>query len=428
MSSDGQGRSVTLEAGSGTMARRRRLRIAFVAGRYWPATGGVETLVHHVAVALAERHDVTVLADRIDQRPDERLSESLRHPPAFAPFRDGAVRVVPIDLRARHRTALAPLAAQTVPGLARHAYGYPRIPLMALYAAVVAPLLSPFVREADVMHVWATGFLGAAAVRAARLAGVPAVVTPFVHPGQWGDDLASRRLLRRADRVIGLLDVERQMFREFGVRDDRAETCGVCAPQVPLGGGAAMRERHGIASPLVLFLGVRRAYKGHDLLLSVADRVAARLPDVTFAFVGPGPPLRTDGVGARVLDVGPVSSDERGAWLEAADLLCLPSQHEIFPVSVLEAWSAHTPVLVSDLPPLIELMRSSGGGQNVPRDGDALAAALVDLLQRPDQRRRLAEAGHEFWRSRHTPAAIAARHEQVYDAVLAEASARGRFT
>lgn len=401
------------------------MRITFIAGRYWPATGGVETLVHHVAGALAERHQVTVVADRIDDRPDERLSESLRRPPSFEPFHDGAVRVVPVELRARHRAALAPLVAQVVPGLARYAFGPPRVPMMAHYAGVIGPLLATHVRGADVLHAWTTGFLGAAAIRAARLAGVPAVMTPFIHPGQWGEDPASRRLLRRADRVIGLLEVERRLFGELGVRAERTHTCGVCAPPVPTGGGADLLSRHAIDGPLVLFLGVRRSYKGHDLLLSVADRVAAGVPGATFAFVGPGAPLATDGVAARILDVGPVDDRERGDWLEAADLLCLPSQHEIFPVSVLEAWSTRTPVLVSDLPPLVELMQRSGGGRTVRRDPDALAAALVDLLGTPRELRRLGSAGHAFWRNGHTPDAVAACHERVYHEVLA-AAANGR--
>jgi glycosyltransferase involved in cell wall biosynthesis len=254
---------------------------------------------------------------------------------------------------------------------------------------------------------------------------VPAVITPFIHQGQWGEDLASRRLLRRADRVVGLLEVERSMFREFGVPAERTDTCGVCAPAVPAGGGAELRSRHRIDGPLILFLGVRRAYKGHDLLLSVADRVAARVPGATFAFVGPGAPLEADGVAARVLDVGPVSDEERGAWLEAAQLMCLPSQHEIFPVSALEAWSAGTPVLLSDLPPLVELIRRSGGGRTVPRDPDALAAALIALLEQPAELLRLGAAGHEFWRTGHTPAAVAGCHERMYDSVLSAAGARG---
>ncbi len=399
------------------------MRILFVAHRYWPARGGVEIFAHHVAVALAAHHEVTVLAHHIQDQQEDRLGESLRHPPAFVPFRDGAVRVVPVHLPTRHRVALAPLVAQVVPGLARYAFGRPRVPMMDLYSAVVGPQVAPLVGRADIVHVWTTGFIAGAAFSAARRAAVPTVATPFIHPGQWGTDVASLRLLRRADRVIGLLEVERQTFLASAIRPERTAICGVCAPPVATGGGNALRQRHAIDGPLVVFLGVRRAYKGHELLLSVADRVVAASP-CTFAFVGPGPPLELEGIAARVLDVGPVEDRERGDWLDAADLLCLPSQHEIFPVSVLEAWSARTPALVSDLPPLVELMERSGGGRTVPRNPDALAAALIDLLADPAALRALGAAGHDFWRTGHTPDVVAACHERVYAAACDEQGRR----
>src|SRR4051794_34276053 len=116
------------------------MRITFIVGRYWPVTGGVQTLIRHVASVLAERHEVNIVADRFDDGPAYRLSECLRRPASLAPFQDGAWNVWPIELSARHRLALSPLAAQVVPGLARHAYGPPRVGMAAWYAKVVGPI------------------------------------------------------------------------------------------------------------------------------------------------------------------------------------------------------------------------------------------------------------------------------------------------
>jgi glycosyltransferase involved in cell wall biosynthesis len=403
------------------------MRLIFVVDRYWPATGGVQTLMRHVGRELAERHEVMVVADRIDDGPDERLGESLRHPPPFTPFRDGAVRVVPLGLAMRHRVALSPVVAEVIPGLARYAYGPLRVPMAGLYATVVGPLIAKHARRCDVVHVWeASAFLAAAATRAARLVGSPIVMTPFVHPGQWGDDFASRWTLRHADFVVALLEADRAVVRSFGVRSDRTGVCGVCAPQIPIGGGPGLRRRESIDGPLVLFLGVRRPYKGHDLLLSVADRVAAFVPRVTFAFVGPGAALESHASKARIIDVGRVDEVERAGWLDAADLLCLPSRHEIFPVSVLEAWSTKTPVLVSDLPPLVEVVRQASGGWTVRREANALAVALVELLNDPEQRAQRGIAGHQFWQSHHTPGAAAACHERIYARAM-KRPARGAY-
>jgi glycosyltransferase involved in cell wall biosynthesis len=84
----------------------------------------------------------------------------------------------------------------------------------------------------------------------------------------------------------------------------------------------------------------------------------------------------------------------------------------------LEAWSAKTPVVVSDLPPLIELIQASRGGWTVARTASALAATLITVLNDPDERRRAGIAGHAFWRSGHTPRVAAACHERVYKSAI----------
>ena len=116
-----------------------------------------------------------------------------------------------------------------------------------------------------------------------------------------------------------------------------------------------------------------------DVLAAAAGRVAAAHPGVTFAFVGPGDPVSAAGA-ARVIDAGEADEAQRAAWLDAADLLCLPSAGEIFPVSILEAWSLRTPVLTSDIPTLTELVERAGGGVTAPREPDAVADAILALL------------------------------------------------
>jgi glycosyltransferase involved in cell wall biosynthesis len=117
-----------------------------------------------------------------------------------------------------------------------------------------------------------------------------------------------------------------------------------------------------------------------------------------------------------------VSEDERAAILEAADVLCLPSAGEIFPVTILEAWSAETAVLTSDIPPLAELMRRSGGGLAVPREPAAIAAGLDAILT--GRQRELAGAGHRYWRAHATVSAVVERHLELYREAIAEREAR----
>jgi glycosyltransferase involved in cell wall biosynthesis len=393
------------------------MQVIFVARRYWPAIGGVETFMRHLALDLGSRHDVTVLAARIDDGPTTLLTDSLRPPPSFEPFSDGPVRVQPLRIPVARLALLAPLYMQVVPGLRRYAFGRLRIGAAALYSRVVAPLIADRIRNADVVHMWGGDFLAAAAVRAGRIRGVPVVVTPFAHRHAWGDDRASARSYRSASRVISLLDTEAGWYRELGVPANQIEVLGVCSPGVSAGGGAAIRERYQIHGPLILYLGVRRSYKGFDLLLSAAQRVAAQRPGVTFAFLGPGPALPSNGSIARIIDIGTVGDEDRAAWLDAADLLSLPSDSEILPGSFLEAWSVRKPVVTSNIPTLTELICKTGGGLNVPRHPEALASAILGLLADPCKLRALGEAGYRYWASHYTVPSVAEHHEHLYAAV-----------
>lgn len=390
------------------------MRLLFVARRYWPAVGGVESFVRQLGHELEKRHEITVLAHRIDAGLATRLTDSLAPPPAFEPFEDEGVRVECLRIPAARRAAMAPLLLDVVPGSRRYAYGRARRASAWLYAHAVAPTIARWAHGADVLHMWGGDYMAAAAVRAARLAGVPSVVTPFAHEGQWGDDPGSAAAYRGADSVIGLLDADAGLYRRLGASDGKVRVCGVCSPGVPSGGGKPVRSSAAVQGPLILFLGVRRPYKGFDLLLRAAPLVSRRHPDVTFAFAGPGPAISDAPPGTRVIDLGMLDTAYCAAWLEAADVLCLPSAGEIFPVSILEAWSVGTPVITSDISPLVELLSRSGGGLTVPRTVQSLADALADALDNPRRLRELGARGRAYWGEHGTPIAVAAWHENLY--------------
>jgi glycosyltransferase involved in cell wall biosynthesis len=391
------------------------MRILHVARRYPPAVGGVESFLRHVANEQAKRHDVTVLAQRIDDGKHGRLSDSVSPPPTFEPFSDGDVRVLPLRLAPARRAMMAPLVTHALPVTRRYAYGRLRIPAGALVARAVGPVIARQAASADVVHMWTGDLLSSAAVHGAHSAGVPAIVSPVAHRDQWGYDPASLRAYRRADKVLALLETEADLYRENGVPDELIAVSGVCTPQVPLVADAG--SRLGVSGPLVLFLGARREYKGFDLLIRAAPRIAEAVPDAKLAFVGPGDPLAASN--GNVIDVGLVDEDEKALWLNAASTLCLPSEAEILPSSILEGWSVGTPAVTSDIPTLKELIDTTGGGAYTSRDVDELSALLIELLRDEERLRGMGDAGRRAWQERFTPDAVARWHEGVYERAIA---------
>ena len=132
--------------------------------------------------------------------------------------------------------------------------------------------------------------------------------------------------------------------RFFALNDEERET---------------VRERYGIKkSDFVCFAsGQTRAGKGVKDFVAVAKM----LPEVKFFWAGGFPfGSMADGyheikemlehLPDNVKFLGVVKREEINDLLNAADLFFFPSYEELFPMSILEAASTHTPLLLRDLP------------------------------------------------------------------------------
>jgi glycosyltransferase involved in cell wall biosynthesis len=86
--------------------------------------------------------------------------------------------------------------------------------------------------------------------------------------------------------------------------------------------------------------------------------------------------------------------------LATAQGFVLVSDHEGFPISILEAMRAGLPVIASDLPGIREQLDDGRCGTLVPgNDADALAAALSALAEDAGLRARLGQAAREHWQA-----------------------------
>jgi glycosyltransferase involved in cell wall biosynthesis len=386
------------------------MRLSYASRRAWPARGGIERYLDLFASVLATDHDVQVVAQQVEDEERGHLHEVF-FGARFKPFVTRGVRTDPLRLSASEKLRALPLAGRAL------AYQVPRLHLQddyQRYGAVVGACLARVVDRPDVLHLMNGGNFAAAGVHARDLLNVPLVVTPQAHPGQWDDDEPSGAAYRAADLVIASGESDAGIYRGLGVTSDRVAIVPPCTAPLPAGGSERLRRAVGVDGPLVLFLGVRRAYKGHDLLLQAAPSISREVPGTVFAFVGPGLPLPDPPDEVRILDVGPVGEDEKAAWLEAADVVALPSEYESFGLVVAEAWSLGTPVVTSRAPALAELVDGAGGGRAVPRERGALAQAIVELLHDPVLAHALGEAGREQWRRHHTPERTATRLMQLY--------------
>jgi glycosyltransferase involved in cell wall biosynthesis len=130
------------------------------------------------------------------------------------------------------------------------------------------------------------------------------------------------------------------------------------------------------------------------------------------------------GVGGHVRVLGPLAPETIESLFRAADVFAFPSVKEGFGLAALEALAAELPVVASDLDVFRGFLADGESALLAPTgDGDALAAALVQVAREPALRERLRAGGRRV-AAAYTWDASAAAHERAYESFrLSEASA-----
>ncbi|HEX9696757.1 MAG TPA: glycosyltransferase family 4 protein [Actinomycetota bacterium] len=395
-------------------ARARRLNLAYVSRSAPPRAGGIEAHMRRVAAGLvAGGHRIRVFAARIDDEPFTRLNTTLAAQ-RFEPFLDGEIEVWPIPSGRRARAAMLPSAVVALPGADRIGYDRIRRATLPLIVTALAPGFKRAFFAAKLVHCWGGEPLMHAAARAARQRLLPLVVTPFAHPGHWGDDDLNAGLYRNADAVVALLPGEAAFYASLGVAEPRLHVIPVAAPAA-VDGGADPRAVHGIDTPIVLALGVKRPYK-YRALLQALPRIANK--NVRFVFVGPETAESEADFAAaadsRILRRGKVDEAEKWGWLRAANVLCLPSVSEILPVSILEAWRTGTPVVVAEGRFTRDLVADGEDGIVCTGEPEQIARAIESVLLDPAAAERMGRAGAAKVAQRYEPETVVAQHETLY--------------
>ena len=394
------------------------MHIVFVTRQYWPAVGGVERVIENLGEAYLERgHEVTVVAQCVDELHFGRMTHVIRERMRFSPFTHRGISVVQFRPSRRRRTLLLPLAAELIPFGGRVSRKWVGTYSSAYYTAVVRGVLEPLLAGGDIVHVMGSNFMAVAAVESAHTLGLGVALSPFAHLGEWGDDSVSIRAYLRADAVLATTNADAAVYSGLGVPQDKLHVAGLPVPNALIEGEVPDAALPPADGPLVVYLGQRRPTKRVPLLLAATEHVWRTHPQARFAFVGPGAPL--DSADPRILDIGRVSDVERGRWLERADVLCLPSSSESFGLVVGEAWSLGVPVVTSDIPVLQEIVGASGGGLVARPDPRSFGEAISELLGDPDAAHAMGRAGHDYWEAELAPDPVAERHLEIYERIIA---------
>jgi len=296
-----------------------------------------------------------------------------------------------------------------------------------------AEVIVRFLEEepAEVFHVHvATGREDFDGARAARRAGVPAVVQTLHLPWLLSDRGKQRpffRALQEVDHLIAVSQAQRATYERIGVPAGRLTTVpnGIRA-RGPAPGRRAARQALGLGpdQPVVMTIGRLTVMKGQCYLIDSVPDLAAQFPGLAVLVFGHGHLQGRLEVQASALGVEGVvrllghRSDAR-LLLDAADVFVLPSRHEGMPLVALEAMEAGLPVVATRVIGSAEVVADGQTGLLVPpQDPAALGGALARLLGDPGLRARYGDAGRRRYLEHFTSERMAQQTMTVYQQVL----------
>lgn len=156
-------------------------------------------------------------------------------------------------------------------------------------------------------------------------------------------------------------------------------------------------------------------------ILELLDAVVAE-PAIRLSLVGPEDPRfrrqlqpALDRLGDRVQLLGPCSHERVVERFGRSDIVVLPSHVEAFPFVVLEAMAAGRPVVVTNVGAIPEMVRDGIDGFVVPpRDAEALAERLGQLVADPGLRARMGSSGRARVEERYSVPVVFGRLAEFY--------------
>lgn len=277
---------------------------------------------------------------------------------------------------------------------------------------------------------------------AARWTGVPAVHTFHgVHYEGYPPRLAKlyldveRRLSRWTHTIVNVSPTQEAEALALGLFEPRQGVTVINGVDLDeqdrlLAAAPIPRESLGLSRDLFVLGTVARFDPVKRLDMLVGALRALERPLVSLLLVGGGPEadrlqrlVTAAHLNGRVIFTGWL--DDSARVYPAIDLCVAASAKEGLPFALLEAMGAGLAVVATDVPGHRDVVRDGETGLLVPAgDEQALAAAIETLMDDPERRRRMGQAGRARVRKEFGIRAMVERTAEIYRAATASGAGR----
>jgi len=302
-----------------------------------------------------------------------------------------------------------------------------------------------------IVHAHSPMLVGIPAVHAARRFGLPVVYelrdlweNPSVDRGKFKEgstlyraaQLFENYVLHRADALVTICKTLKDAIEPRKGKDVPVYVVdnGVDVDKfTPRPADEALRAKWKLGGKkVVVYLGTFQPYEGVELLVRAIRGVADRVPDAHLLVVGGGgehPRIvelaKRLGVEGLVTFTGRIPHGEVVDVFPLGDLFVYPrlltyTTALTTPLKPLEAMSMARPVLVSDIPPMRELIAKPGesGLLFKPGDQEDLERRIAAALSDPAALERLGAAGRRYAVAERTWPKLVARYHDIYAAAI----------
>jgi glycosyltransferase involved in cell wall biosynthesis len=275
------------------------------------------------------------------------------------------------------------------------------------------------------------------AIKLARQAGIPYVVTPHGMLTPWS--LKQKRVKKRIAlsviwkrallnaAFLHMLSEEESTLSKFNPKSNAIKIIpnGIYVQKLddPEENGTFYTRYPDLKRrPYVIFLGRLHYVKGLDYLIDAFTLVTERNDDVDLVLVGPDGGHKATllkqaedlGVKERVHFVGSLYGKEKYDALGGALCLCQTSRQEGFSMTILEALSVGKPVVISEACRFPEVA-DVGAGAVVSSDAQMISSAMENYINDADLRERAGRAARELVEKQYSWTRIAEKMIRAYE-------------
>lgn len=244
---------------------------------------------------------------------------------------------------------------------------------------------------------------------------------------RWTGNTLMRAMCLRADFCIGVSPkVSGYLKGRLKIPQRKIRTVNNAVPEVEMPSAERlqdMRASLGIRPGDLIIGSVGRVYDGHKRfsdLIRALPAVRERHPTARLLIVGDGPDRTMLAELAQSLNVAPevIFAGYQGNardFYHVMDVFALASAHEAFGLVLVEAMLAEVPIMATAVGGIPFVLDGGRTGSLVPPlDPTKLSASIIDLLDNPNERARLAREGLSRARSEFSASRYLAEIDHLY--------------